>query len=103
KLVDKYTEGQVSSNLYFRLKAELEEEIYNLEDELRKLVSDKRARMRELEIREDLYKEKLTFFEAEYEKGKVPSGLFEDQRRELQAEIDELSIQRKSQTDEKEN
>jgi cell volume regulation protein A len=103
KLVDKYTEGEISGNLYLRLKAELEEEIFNLEDELRKLVSDKRARMRELEIREDVYREKLAFFESEYEKGKVPSGLFEDQRRELQAEIDELSILRKPQSDEKEN
>jgi len=103
KLVDKYTEGQVRSELYVRLKAELEEEIFNLEDELRRLVSDKRARMRELEIREEMFREKLAFFEAEYEKGKVPSGLFEDQRRELQAEIDELAIQRKPQTDEKEN
>ncbi|MGY5858534.1 MAG: cation:proton antiporter [Candidatus Thorarchaeota archaeon] len=102
KLVDKYTEGKVSGDIYSRLKAELEEEIYNLEDELRRLVSDKRARMRELEIREDVYREKLAFFEAEYEKGKVPSGLFEDQRRELQAEIDELTIQRKPQADEEE-
>ena len=59
--------------------------------------------MRELEIREDVYREKLAFLEAEYEKGKVPSGFYEGQRRELQAEIDELAIQRKPQADEKEN
>lgn len=94
KLVDKYTEGEVSSQIYTRLKAELEEEIFSLEDDLRKLVSDKRARLRELEIREEIYREKLAFFQAEYEKGKVPESLYEDQRRELQAEIDELATLR---------
>jgi len=94
KLVDKYTEGEVSSQIYSRLKAELEEEIFSLEDDLRKLVSDKRARLRELEIREEIYREKLAFFQAEYEKGKVPESLYEDQSRELQAEIDELATLR---------
>jgi len=101
-LVDKYTEGKVSSQIYSRLKAELEEEIFTLEDDLRKLVSDKRARLRELEIREEIFREKLAFFEAEYEKGKVPETLFEDQKRELQAEIDDLSIQRRPQLEDKE-
>ncbi|MHA1863538.1 MAG: cation:proton antiporter [Candidatus Thorarchaeota archaeon] len=95
KLVDKYTEGKVSSQIYSRLKAELEEEIFSLEDDLRKLVSDRRARLRELEIREEIFREKLAFFEAEYEKGKVPESLFEDQKSELQAEIDDLVIQRR--------
>jgi cell volume regulation protein A len=36
KLVDKYTEGKVSSQIYSRLKAELEEEIFSLEDDLQK-------------------------------------------------------------------
>ncbi len=95
KLVDKYTEGMVSSQIYSRLKAELEEEIFSLEDDLRKLVSDKRARLRELEIREEIYREKLAFFQAEYEKGKVSESLYEDQKSELQAEIDDLVIQRR--------
>jgi len=95
KLVDKYTEGKVSSQIYSRLKAELEEEIFSLEDDLRKLVSDRRARLRELEIREEIFREKLAFFEAEYEKGKVPESLFEEQKSELQAEIDDLVIQRR--------
>ncbi|MGY5880790.1 MAG: cation:proton antiporter, partial [Candidatus Thorarchaeota archaeon] len=102
-LVDKYTEGKVSSQIYSRLKAELEEEIFTLEDELRKLVSDRRARLRELEIREEIYREKLAFFEAEYEKGKVTETLFEDQKKELQAEIDELSIKRRPHPDDNED
>ncbi|MGY5872943.1 MAG: cation:proton antiporter [Candidatus Thorarchaeota archaeon] len=101
-LVDKYTEGEVSSQIYTRLKAELEEEIFTLEDELRKLVSDRRARLRELEIREEVFREKLAFFEAEYEKGKVSEQLYEEQKRELQAEIDEISIQRRPQPDDSE-
>ncbi|MCK5265100.1 MAG: hypothetical protein KAR03_05780, partial [Candidatus Thorarchaeota archaeon] len=85
-----------------RLKAELEEEIFSLEDDLRKLVSDKRARLRELEIREEIYREKLAFFQAEYEKGKVPESLYEDQSRELQAEIDELATLRSPKLDDTE-
>ena len=84
------------------MKAELEEEIFTLEDELRKLVSDRRARLRELEIREEVFREKLAFFEAEYEKGKVSEQLYEEQKRELQAEIDEISIQRRPQPDDSE-
>ncbi len=90
-LVDQYTEGKVDSRLYSLLKMELEEQIFHLEDELRKLVAERRARLRELEVRHNLAQKKLEFYSAEYEAGRISDTTFEDMRAELEAEIDELS------------
>jgi NhaP-type Na+/H+ or K+/H+ antiporter len=90
-LVDQYTEGKVDSSTYALLKSEMEEEIFTLEDELRRVVSERRARMKMLEIREEIYQEKLNFFRTEYEQGKISDLIFEDYKQELQAEIDELA------------
>ncbi|MHA2057252.1 MAG: cation:proton antiporter [Candidatus Thorarchaeota archaeon] len=90
-LVDQYTEGKVDSSIYTILKAELEEEIFTLEDELRRVVSDRRAKMKMLEIREEIYREKLSYYQREYEQGKISDWIYEDQKLELQAEIDEIT------------
>ena len=94
-LVDQYTEGKVESSIYTILKSELEEEIFTLEDELRRAVSERRARLKMLEIREDIYREKLGFFQKEYQEGKIPDGVFEEQRQELEAEMDEIATVRR--------
>ena len=90
QLVDMYTEGKIPQDLYSRMKAELEEEIFRLEDELRKLVADKRAREQELEIREQLLSEKLNFLRTEYEGGRLSETAYEDERREIEAEIEDV-------------
>ncbi len=95
-LVDLYTEGKVDSSLYSRLKAELEEEIFRLEDELRQLVSEKRARLRELEVRESVLRAKLDHFKRLYEDGKIEDSIFQDQVREIEAEIEELENRRRA-------
>ncbi|MFX1485050.1 MAG: cation:proton antiporter [Promethearchaeota archaeon] len=95
QLVDKYTEGKVDSSIYTVLKAELEEEIFKLEDELRRVVSERRARLKMLEIREEIYREKLTFYQKEYEEGKIPDSIFEERKLDLQAEIDEIATIRR--------
>jgi len=89
-LVDMYTEGKIDSQLYSRLKAELEEEIFQLEDELRRLISEKRARLRELEVREEILRAKLEFFKKQYEAGRLDDSAFERQRKDLEAEIEEV-------------
>ena len=89
-LVDRYTEGKVDATLYVRLKAELEEEIFTLEDELRKVVSERRAQLRELEVREDLFRTKLDYYESQYEQGKISNETYEEQKIEIDAEISEL-------------
>ena len=94
-LVDQYTEGKVDSSIYTILKSELEEEIFTLEDELRRVVSERRARLKMLEIREEIYQEKLTFYRGEYEQGKIPDTVFEEQRQELEAEMDEIATIRR--------
>lgn len=91
QLVDQYTEGNLESQLYTRLKSELEEEIYKLEDELRRVVSERRALLKELDIRESIYQSKLSFFESEYEKGKLSEGTLEDQRKHLEEELNEIA------------
>ncbi|MHA2221581.1 MAG: cation:proton antiporter [Candidatus Thorarchaeota archaeon] len=90
-LVDQYTEGKVDSATYTILKSELEEEIYTLEDDLRRVVSERRAQIKMLEIREEIYLEKLNFFQSEYEQGKISDIVYEDQKLFLQAEIDEIA------------
>ncbi|MHA1577247.1 MAG: cation:proton antiporter domain-containing protein, partial [Candidatus Thorarchaeota archaeon] len=90
-LVDKYTEGKVGSDLYTRLKKELEEEIFTIEDELRKIVTEKKARIQELEIRESILQNKLSFYETEYEKGKLTDSGYEEQKQEIETEIEEIS------------
>ncbi|MFW9979792.1 MAG: cation:proton antiporter [Candidatus Thorarchaeota archaeon] len=95
-LVDQYTEGKVDSRLYSLLKMELEEQIFHLEDELRKLVAERRARLRELEIRHNLAQKKLEFYSAEYEAGRISDTTFEDMKAELEADIDELAAHMKS-------
>ena len=90
-LVDQYTEGAIDSRMYSILKSELEEQIFNLEDELRKFVSERRARVRELEIRLNLAQKKLEFYIAEYEAGRISDMTYEDMKNELEAQIDELA------------
>ena len=90
-LVDKYTEGKVDSDMYSRLKAELEEEIFELEDELRKVVAERRARIQELTIREEIFRNKLDFYRKEYEAGRISDGVYQDLRSELEAEIEEVN------------
>jgi hypothetical protein len=85
----------VDSSIYTILKAELEEEIFTLEDELRIVVSDRRAKMKMLEIREEIYREKLKYYQREYEQGKIPVLIYEDRKLELQAEIDEIATVRR--------
>ncbi|MFW9799849.1 MAG: cation:proton antiporter, partial [Candidatus Thorarchaeota archaeon] len=71
QIVDLYTEGKIPQDLYLRMKAELEEEIFTLEDDLRKLVADKRAREQELEVREMVLSHKLNYLQTEYEGGRL--------------------------------
>ncbi|MBY8997708.1 MAG: cation:proton antiporter [Candidatus Thorarchaeota archaeon] len=94
-LVDQYTEGKVDSSIYTILKSELEEEIFTLEDELRRVVSERRARLKMLEIREEIFREKLSYYQREYEQGKISDFVFEVQRQELQAEMDEIETVRR--------
>ncbi len=98
-LVDRYTEGKVDSDMYGRLKAELEEEIFKLEDELRKVVSERRARIQELTIREEIFKNKLDFYRKEYESGRITDGVYQDLRSELEAEIEEVNNRIRAQED----
>jgi cell volume regulation protein A len=94
-LVDQYTEGKVDSSIYTQLKSELEEEIFTLEDELRRVVSERRARLKMLEMREEIYREKLGYYQREYEQGKIPDPIYEDRKLDLQAEIDEIATVRR--------
>ena len=91
-LVDKYTEGKVDSSLYSRLKSELEEEIFMLEDELRRVVAERRARVQELGFREEILKIKLEFYEKQFESGKITEGTYQDLKSEIEAEIEEVEI-----------
>ncbi len=90
-LVDQYTEGKINSSMYTRLKAELEEEIFTLEDELRRVVSERRARVQELGFREEIYRTKLKFYEKQFESGRISEGTFQDLKSELEAEIEEVA------------
>ena len=89
-LVDKYTEGEVDSGLYSRLKSELEEEIFELEDELRRVVSERRSRIKELGFREEIFRTKLAFYEKQFDSGKISEGTFQELESELEAEIEEV-------------
>ena len=90
-LVDQYTEGKIDTSMYGRLKAELEEEIFDLEDELRRVVSERRARLQELGVREEIFKTKLEFYEKQFDSGKISEGVFQDLKSELDAEIEEIA------------
>lgn len=90
KLVDEYTEGKVEAPLYQRLKAELEEEIFSLEDELRRQAAEKRARLLELQVRESIYMNKLDYLRNEFEQGKLKEVSYFDERSEIERELDEL-------------
>jgi len=96
-LVDKYTEGKLDSALYTRLKAELEEEIFTLEDELRRVVAERRARIQELVHREEILKIKLEFYEKEFESGKISEGTYQDLKSEIDAEIEEIETRKSMQ------
>ena len=89
-LVDLYTEGKIDTSLYSRLKAELEEEIFTLEDELRRVVSERRAQIQELVFREDLFRSKLEFYEKQFESEKISESIFQDLKSEIEAEIEEV-------------
>lgn len=106
-LVDQYTEGKVDSAMYSRLKAELEEEIFTLEDELRRVVSERRARIQELGFRKEIYRKKLEFYERKFEDDEISESAFQDLKSELEAEIEEVSnrirMQEKSILSEKDN
>ncbi|MFW9967831.1 MAG: hypothetical protein ACFFEA_11830, partial [Candidatus Thorarchaeota archaeon] len=88
-------EGKIPQDLYLRMKAELEEEIFTLEDELRKLVTDKRAREQELEIRELVLSNKLSYLQTEYEGGRLSDVAYDDERSEIEAEIEDIMMRLK--------
>jgi NhaP-type Na+/H+ or K+/H+ antiporter len=89
-LVDQYTEGKIDSAMYSRLKSELEEEIYTLEDNLRKVLAERRAQIQELGIREEIFRIKLEFYENQFESEKITEGTFQALKSELEAEIEEI-------------
>jgi cell volume regulation protein A len=93
-LVDEYTEGNIDSELYNRLKAELEEEIYTIEDELRRLVAEREARLKELRMRQNLCQQKLEHYKTQFEKGNLSEAVFVDRKESLEDEIDELKCMR---------
>lgn len=90
-LVDEYTEGKLDTEIYSRLKAELEEEIFTLEDELRIVVSERRARVQELSAREQIFRNKLEHYKMEFEAGKISDGVYQDLRSNLESEIEEVN------------
>jgi len=90
QLVDEYTEGKIDAEMYSRFKAELEEEIFDLEAELRRIVSERRTRIKELRVREMIFRKKLEFYRKEYESGKISDAVFEDLRSELETDIEEI-------------
>ncbi|MFW9767479.1 MAG: cation:proton antiporter [Candidatus Thorarchaeota archaeon] len=90
-LVDQYTEGKIDTSMYSRLKAELEEEIFNLEDELRRVVSERRSRLQELGVREEILRTKLEFYEKQFELGKISEGVYQNFKSELDVEIEEIA------------
>jgi len=94
-LVDEYTERRVEASLYKRLKAELEEEIFTLEDNLRKMASEKRARMLEVTAREQILQQKLLYYEQEYEKGRLRESVYADQKTALEDDLNSLYIVKK--------
>ena len=77
------------------MKRELEEEIFNLEDELRLLVAERRARQQEMEIRSEIIKRKLEYISSEYEAGNVSESSFVELKNELDAEIEELETRKR--------
>ena len=89
-LVDQYTEGKIDSAMYSRLKSELEEEIYTLEDNLRRVLAERRAQIQELGIREEIFRIKLEFYENQFESEKITEGTFQSLKSELEAEIEEI-------------
>jgi NhaP-type Na+/H+ or K+/H+ antiporter len=91
KLVDEYTEGKIDSEMYSQFKAELEEEIFNLEAELRRIVSVRRRRIKELNVSEMIYRKKLEVYEREYELGKISDAVYHDLKMQLEAEIEEIT------------
>jgi cell volume regulation protein A len=95
QIVDLYTEGKMPEDLYLRMKAELEEEIFTLEDELRKLVTDRRAREQELEVREMVFTYKLNYLQSEYEGGRLSDIAYDDEKREIEAEIEDIMMRLK--------
>ena len=90
-LVDQYTEGKVDSAMYSRLKAELEEEIFTLEDELRRVLSERRAQIRELGFREEIFRTKLEYYEKKFEAEEISESTFQELKSELEAEIEEVT------------
>ncbi len=94
-IVDEYTERRVEASLYKRLKAELEEEIFTLEDNLRKMASEKKARMLEVTAREQILQQKLLCYELEYEKGRLRESVYADQKAALEDDLNSLHIVKK--------
>jgi len=93
-LVDQYTEGKIKRGLYNRLKAELEEEIYNIEDELQRLVAERDARLQELAIRRDLCRRKLEHYENQFQKDNLNDALYAERKEALEKQIEELKCMR---------
>jgi len=91
-LVDEYTERRIEASLYKRLKAELEEEIFTLEDNLRKMASEKRARLLEVTAREQILQQKLLYYEQEYENGRLRELVYADRKAKLEDDLNNLLI-----------
>ena len=62
-----------------------------LEEELRRVVSERRARVQELGFREEIFRTKLEFYEKQFDSGRISESTFQDLKSELEAEIEEVA------------
>ncbi|MHA1485448.1 MAG: hypothetical protein ACTSPR_09080, partial [Candidatus Thorarchaeota archaeon] len=70
-------------------------EIFTLEDNLRKMASEKRARMLEITAREQILQQKILYYEQEYEKGRLRESVYSDQKTALEDDLNSLLMMKK--------
>ncbi|MGQ4892915.1 MAG: cation:proton antiporter [Candidatus Njordarchaeia archaeon] len=89
-LVDKYSNGEISLEVYRELSSEIKDSISEIEREIGEITEMRRITMEKLRTKIDMLKKQISYFDKEYNEGRISADLYERIVSELRDEIDDL-------------
>ena len=89
-LVDKYSNGEISLEVYQELSSEVKESISEIDREIGEITEMRRITVEKLKTRIEMLKKQINYFDKIYNKGKISADLYEKIVSELRDEMDDL-------------
>jgi len=92
-LVDKYSAGEISRDVYLALSSELKDRISEIEREIGEITALRRRTIEELNTRKMILEKQIEYLNREYEEERISTELYEKMISEIRDEIDEIEAQ----------